>query len=1497
MKIFFSLRSLLVIALLMLCRNIASAQKYIDLGLPSGTLWAAYNMGSNSCTEYGNLYYWGQVNQNDNVCHTYGVNLNAVWNKPSVPQSDRNRSDFSRYHHSNKETHEILWGDVCKTVYGNKWQMPRQYHWDELIRECNWRWVTINGVSGYFVSRHYNLDIELKGKTTNQCTEYLLTLLEDQAIFFPAAGKKMNTYQNVSTAKSWIYKQGPRIGENINGYYWTADNGTLPKCTSGTCVEFSYDKTLKKNVVKTSTLKRDMAMCVRPILVQRVMRFRMMYATDITIDYSDAMPTNALIVEFEHGIQVETPERLREVKKHIRYKSTNPSVATVDPISGEILKIKSVGSTNIIATFDAENAYTEFERYGTYTSNVAIFTLTVRPTELDMWWDLDGEDVTGEKHFEKIGNNYNLPIAGVDEEELYDEMYFKSSNPEVATVDKLGNVTIIGKGSTEITAIIGADTKKYREKKEISYTLIVYEENSVLYWGENRVIVTWGEKYSMPQLYVRPEYKRKEVRFGSTNSEVAIVQPNGNLLIKSTGITNIVASLDGVKALCQLIVVPTLKWSHTKYLYNLGEKFTPPTLNVTPFRARNDIRYKSTNPNVASIDRLGNIKVHTVGSTDIVAYLSWMPEIMTVYHLDINLSMQWVNNHIEQEEIKKHGVSYKKKGQAPYPVLKLSAPNFKKYIRYISSNPDVASIDEITGTILIKKWGRETKITAYISPELVVQSDGQAISASYTLSTHKAPVSIYWDPAGDYSIPIETTTKESIFKSLSCIKCEKPDSYYYEFSDVRPWLIFEPDKPEYKYSTYEIKADQYSVHLTSYGKRVKQTVKRGIVASISMEDECPYELANKPQTVVIKITPSPSPSTSASKPQPQIKWYCKLDDNKIPCKINPETGCVDVYLDDPKDAAEIFAKVDSEEDIVLKDTITPKSNPKVARTEPKSDGSIKLNPRDVGRTEIKLVALKKGTQVDSNVTTFEVKEKPTMKWLDPTTDKKLKDSITVCLCEDPLNQPCLDIAPDSYSLVTKNNTNHSVAEVSLEQKQLIVKSLGETKIEMEIPLDNAKPVSLSTIFTVVEKPEIKWINPETDNEYTTDPIVVYKEEKEEKQQDLPKVDVVPMQYAERLVAQSSNPQVAYYDVKQKQLVVKAIGTTTITLTITFANGTEVKNISTFRVVPKPLIKWIDPKTQLEIKPENIRSENITFDIPSENTASYDLCLDETADMLPMVKVFPDVYAKYLKCESNTNPEVAYCDLQTNRLVVKSVGSTEITLKVYPEEGDPVDKKIKFNITADPVIEWRDPETYKLYPKDEITGEEEIGVWIKEAPENLPFVRVSPWIYIDGLVCESSDPNILDYDVEKNKLLVKNLGEVDLTLLLTRYDDQTATHASKFRVVESPIVRWLDPQTSDEYSTDPINVYMDENWAKLPMINVEPGKYYDNLEVSSTDPNVVYYDSEKQQLIIKSVGSAKLTATITLANDKKISADININVIPPRSESDSNFPPNTGDIEP
>ena len=94
--------------------------RWVDLGLPSGILWAAYNVGASSPEEYGGYYAWGETEEKS--IYTDG---NYDWNIGPYISS-------TQY-------------DVAHVKWGNGARMPSFDEIKELIDICNWSASLHNG--------------------------------------------------------------------------------------------------------------------------------------------------------------------------------------------------------------------------------------------------------------------------------------------------------------------------------------------------------------------------------------------------------------------------------------------------------------------------------------------------------------------------------------------------------------------------------------------------------------------------------------------------------------------------------------------------------------------------------------------------------------------------------------------------------------------------------------------------------------------------------------------------------------------------------------------------------------------------------------------------------------------------------------------------------------------------------------------------------------------------------------------------------------------------------------------------------------------------------------------------------------------------------------------------------------------------------------------------------------------------------------------------------
>lgn len=159
----------------------------IDLGLPSGTLWGDRNLGAKKPSDYGNLYAWGEIKSKEDYSQYTYVEQLKPYHKITTPQHDAATAEL-----------------------GEKWSMPTEEQFKELLLECNWHWTNKNGHNGY----------DIVGKNGNR-------------IFLPASGWSRDTtieYQNQygnywtsersSNTKFARSLQFPKDGKGIvgNGY-------------------------------------------------------------------------------------------------------------------------------------------------------------------------------------------------------------------------------------------------------------------------------------------------------------------------------------------------------------------------------------------------------------------------------------------------------------------------------------------------------------------------------------------------------------------------------------------------------------------------------------------------------------------------------------------------------------------------------------------------------------------------------------------------------------------------------------------------------------------------------------------------------------------------------------------------------------------------------------------------------------------------------------------------------------------------------------------------------------------------------------------------------------------------------------------------------------------------------------------------------------------------------------------------------------------------------
>ena len=130
---------------LSLYNNVETYHGYVDLGLPSGTLWATYNVGANTPEEYGDYFAWGETQPKS----TYNWSTYQYCNG-SYYTLTKYCSNFDYgYNGFVDNLTTLLPEDDAATVnWGVDWRMPIQAEWEELYNNTTCIWTTQNGVNG-----------------------------------------------------------------------------------------------------------------------------------------------------------------------------------------------------------------------------------------------------------------------------------------------------------------------------------------------------------------------------------------------------------------------------------------------------------------------------------------------------------------------------------------------------------------------------------------------------------------------------------------------------------------------------------------------------------------------------------------------------------------------------------------------------------------------------------------------------------------------------------------------------------------------------------------------------------------------------------------------------------------------------------------------------------------------------------------------------------------------------------------------------------------------------------------------------------------------------------------------------------------------------------------------------------------------------------------------------------------------------------------------------
>lgn len=168
------------------CTGEHNGHAFVDLGLPSGTLWATSNVGASRLDERGGYFAWGETEPKKNYewkNYRYGTDWNNI----------------TKYNRDDKLTALEASDDAAAANWGGGWRMPTEADMDELMSNCSVNRRKLNGVVGLFFT----------GSNGN-------------SIFLPEAGYRAG--KNFSNVKFSVEIPG--------AYYWLSSLGKGMDCNA-----------------------------------------------------------------------------------------------------------------------------------------------------------------------------------------------------------------------------------------------------------------------------------------------------------------------------------------------------------------------------------------------------------------------------------------------------------------------------------------------------------------------------------------------------------------------------------------------------------------------------------------------------------------------------------------------------------------------------------------------------------------------------------------------------------------------------------------------------------------------------------------------------------------------------------------------------------------------------------------------------------------------------------------------------------------------------------------------------------------------------------------------------------------------------------------------------------------------------------------------------------------------------------------------------------------
>ena len=213
--------------------GIANSHEYVDLGLPSGTLWATCNIGAYKPEEGGDFFAWAETSiKSDYSKETYKYGTNKSYQGLQYLTKYCYNSLYGYNGFVDNKTELEDADDAAMVKWGSDFRIPSKQQFEELTNDL-YTTVTpheISGVKGILITSKAN----------------------SNSIFLPQAG--------------WYEHSNWAVGKQYNGgRYWSRNIATDKNPGAANCLKFWISD--NEHEVGVDFKDRTMGFSIRPIYV------------------------------------------------------------------------------------------------------------------------------------------------------------------------------------------------------------------------------------------------------------------------------------------------------------------------------------------------------------------------------------------------------------------------------------------------------------------------------------------------------------------------------------------------------------------------------------------------------------------------------------------------------------------------------------------------------------------------------------------------------------------------------------------------------------------------------------------------------------------------------------------------------------------------------------------------------------------------------------------------------------------------------------------------------------------------------------------------------------------------------------------------------------------------------------------------------------------------------------------------------------------------------